>query len=862
MPLGNRSCGTVIDRLDTNKPDPRIQSAIESGQRNAAGFVLVKNWCAHVRIERFGGVGLVEQATGLPIGHHGLACDYAPAGGMSCFDIRDAALHFYDQNCRNCAQRKPVGIPNISSWISERDAAIEKRRALEDAETREVAEQLAARRAARIALRSGLSPTSADIIDQIEELDIQRKPEFSARLVTTVKLAPETFSSSIIEYAFSLLEGREYWFDEAGLEILAALKAEPKRLVRCAMGCLQRWSATRTATSILLRHLSVADEALIPAMLPTLITMAAPSHEIFSDHKPPKIAALIRVNSAFPKEVKASLEALLDAQPFEIGLAARALTVLARRDRPLIAHCTRTLISKFVRSTWMPDSESFGHDVPQNTAVYLKDAIVTAFLFDPEATDALLQSFRLGASDSGEARIFSIYSRVLHAGRFRRIREVGAADRLAFKRLLWEAPKTSSSSVIREIHQAINGDPYDLASLARDEVDSLLGAAVLMDTRITAFRADKTPPKDGFLDALERENWLMSLTHLRDSFIKWAAHGAALAGNHASYLKVFEGLPDDQESLAACMVENSVALMDSAFGLNAVLPSLYSSLVGASVLRRGAGALAVGEMPWQQRDNAPSLLFEAFVTTLSDPYIYVHRSAVTALDRIRLPASFDQALRDALFNILLGHAKNPDQADLVLKCISLLSRRYFTAEQKTGKIGAYLVAQLGKMPAWRLTQDIISLARNLAHAEGIVDLLVAQLGNWEVMSHGQDQVLSALEELPDEIIKANCQKLATIKLNENRNRLWLLGLMQLLSRAYCWTEAEKLATHVLASIPDTIREKTVRTLFQLAQAAAAFECALERGDHDSAVATAERWREINTIREVDERERSRNPDFP
>jgi hypothetical protein len=48
--------------------DRRIQEAIEIGQANKRTVELVQNWCAHVRIERFGGVGLVEQQTGLPIG--------------------------------------------------------------------------------------------------------------------------------------------------------------------------------------------------------------------------------------------------------------------------------------------------------------------------------------------------------------------------------------------------------------------------------------------------------------------------------------------------------------------------------------------------------------------------------------------------------------------------------------------------------------------------------------------------------------------------------------------------------------------------------------------------------------------------
>ncbi len=91
--------------------DESIRHAIAGGERNAEGFTLVRNWCAHVRIERFGGRGMVEAVTGLPIGHHCLACDHAPASGMASWDIRDAALNFYDRNCHNCTLRKVVGVP-------------------------------------------------------------------------------------------------------------------------------------------------------------------------------------------------------------------------------------------------------------------------------------------------------------------------------------------------------------------------------------------------------------------------------------------------------------------------------------------------------------------------------------------------------------------------------------------------------------------------------------------------------------------------------------------------------------------------------------------------------------------------------
>lgn len=841
--------------------DRSIQRAIEGGQRNANGFTLVKNWCAHVRIERSGGIGMVEQATGLPIGHHGLACDHAPAGGMMCWDIRDAALDFYDRYCHDCTLRKAVGVPNMGSWVAERDAEVAKRQTAKDAEAHEIAARLGARREERTALRAGLPPIAADVVDQIEELDLYRTPELTSRLAETARLAPEAFPPTVVEHVFGLLEACEHWFAEAGLQVLAALSADPRRLARCAMVCLQRWSATRTAASVLFARLPVADVALIPAVLPAVIRMASPTRETFGSHQPPRIATLVRLNATFPREVAAALATLLNQGPPDVSLAACALEVLARRDPVLALRFARDLISKLVRAPWLPDPDDHGHDDNASVARDLQDAIAAAFLRNPDAVDALLQSFRAGASEVGEVRIFSVFSRVLHAGRFREMRAVVAADRLAFRRLLWEAPKTTSDRVLREIQGAINQRPYDLIDLAQDEIDALLGAAIQMDERVPALDAEPKPTNATMLDLMERSNRRGTLTSLRSSFVSWAAAGAAAAEKPASYLEVLKGLPEDRDEFAACMIKNSVALMDTAAGFNAVLPSIYSALVGMSVVRRGSAASALGEMPWRQRENAPDLLFEAFATTLTDPFVYVHRSAVMALGRLHLPATFDVRLRNGLWNLLLAHEHDPRGEDIVLECIELLVGRYLTTEERAGPVGAFLVTLVAKKPHWRASNAIGLFARQLAYAPGLVDWLVAHLLDPTTTEYDEHRVLGALAGLPVEVVYAHRGKLAVIPVGTDRgSRYRVLDVIQILTRSCAWNEAEQLAAAGVAAIPDTVRETPQRLMFELAHAATAFEHALAKGDDDRAATVAARFREVNAAKEANDRERARRPD--
>ena len=50
---------------------------------------------------------MVEQMTGVPIGHMGIECDHAPESGMHSWDLEDAAVNFYLTNCESCDQRSP-----------------------------------------------------------------------------------------------------------------------------------------------------------------------------------------------------------------------------------------------------------------------------------------------------------------------------------------------------------------------------------------------------------------------------------------------------------------------------------------------------------------------------------------------------------------------------------------------------------------------------------------------------------------------------------------------------------------------------------------------------------------------------------
>src|SRR5262245_44341569 len=103
--------------------DDSVQKAIRIGQRNKEIIELSQNWCAHLRVHLYGGLGLVEIETGLPIGMRSFQCPYASAAGFAGMNLEDVALDFHDRNCIGCKDRLPVRFPNLSSLVGDRDTA-------------------------------------------------------------------------------------------------------------------------------------------------------------------------------------------------------------------------------------------------------------------------------------------------------------------------------------------------------------------------------------------------------------------------------------------------------------------------------------------------------------------------------------------------------------------------------------------------------------------------------------------------------------------------------------------------------------------------------------------------------------------
>ena len=846
--------------------EKHVERAVAIGQHNRNTLELVRNWCAHVEFKKQGGGGIIEQETGLPIGPRYLTCPHAAAPGFSGIDLRFLALDFHDRNCVNCSNRKPVGLPNLSILVRERDEAIAAQTAHAGRREAEEAAARDARDSVRQTLRYGLAPSSADVIDQIEELDHRGDGANADRLVETARLAPEVFNPPLVEYAFTLLEGGESWFDDAGLRLLNTLGADRARLTRCALLCIPRHFAAETAAGILLENVELADEALIDGAIPGLISIANPRREPFVGSEPvPITAPLIGVHGAFPATVEMVIRRLLDSsEPYAVGEAARGIAVLASSDSSLPGRFARNLISQLVRNRRLLDASGYYGDGDSDTVNEVRHALALAFEAAPIEIDDLLKAFLLGASEVGEVRVLSAYDAVLRRSRF----DGGGitdATRIALKRVVWHATRTDRLEVLRAIEGIISGSPSKLGSLAAEEVEKLIGAAILIQAKLESLDAEPVIHNPTPLAGLERHSRRMTLQTLRRAFIKWAAAGAGTALAAArTYCEILGNLPTDgQDKIKSVMVQNLDRVMETASGLEIALPHLYTAMVGASVVLRASATDAIGGLDHRQQDNLPGLVFEAFMALLNDPYVLVHQQAVHALRRLwSLPDEYRPKVKRTLLAWAIAYASDRAHDRFFIECLDFYIDRYADPSEFSGRLGAWALSVLQQVEPYIVAGEINTFGRVLQNHDDFPELLARLTRDSTAWASRHEELMQALAELSADAVRSKLQVLETLADAQEVQARNIEGLfVELFSRAGAWEAAERLVRTRVAAIPDDAWNRTRKLAVQQIRVAIEFEAALASGSADHVSRLSAEWRRIEEAVEKDrtENEERRDP---
>lgn len=837
--------------------DRGIQQAIEAGEKNRRTIELVHNWCIHAKIEKMGGTGLIEAQTGLPIGHHAMVCEHASAAGMATWDIADAALDFHDRNCVDCKQRVVVRLPNLSSLISERERELAEQKRVREAQDEQIAVALTNRQVARQVLRDKVPLASQTIIDQLEELDHDRNEDQCKQLVETAKLAPEIFTAEIIEHYFILLETPESWFSAVGLETLSLLKTDSVRLARCALIAMRDFNSIEIASRIILEYATLVDVSLIPSAFRSLVFLAnPPRHHFSTTSRPAMPEPLLALYRQHPAAIKAAIQDHLDSkQPSAIEAATNAITIIAQQDKLVALPFVRPIIAMLTRPELLIEFDDHSSDQDE---IYLyrslQDVLESSLKAAPHDTDKLVVAFMATANSEAKIRLLKAYEELFHPDFRVRDKDIEATEvhSIALRRLIDTATSTIRSDDIWHLLGMFrSAPPRGLEDLVRREASYMLGAAILLDEQRIRL-GDEYRQAKVFLDRLDYNNKYSSLVQLQKGLVNWVANVAAeSAPTRALYLQVLSGIPDQSHHLRGIMITALSRLMSTIEGLNIALPPLYSALVGASQQERAAAIKALKKLSAQRRKDLPLLLYEAFMTTLRDPYVIVHQTAVRALEGFSLPDEFTSTLKRQVRELILLYSHSKDDDDFLLDCILLYVSRYIEAEKLQSDFGAFLVSQLSRMKLDMLLHKNMEWHSNKLSAAPGFGAMVISLLKAANSDYQEEPVIRILQRLDPVIVYAERKSLEGIALERAKDIDFVGSLVELLTRAGAWEEAESIAKAAKDIIPDTTRNLHRRLFADLLHIATKFELAIAGNTQDGMIEQlGQQW--FTTIKSIDQ----------
>lgn len=828
--------------------DRDIERAIRDGERNQDAKRLIHNWCRHARVQKFGGTGLIEMQTGLPIGHHAMVCDFAPASGMATYLLEESALRFHDAHCVGCPHRVPVSLPNLAMLVAQRDA--ERQDAQTRAKETQRAKQasLQARAAVRAELRTKLPVLAKTLMDDLDRLDADRDDQAATRVIESARLAPEILVSELTEYLFSVLEGDDHWLDAVGLTLLADTPDQP-RLVRCAMKCLRLGHALDLAAAMVTQRLDHIDAADVPEAVIGLAYIATPPRSEFGHprHEDGDPNPLTQLADRFPEPVERGLLALLTCRDqVRLGVTTRAMGLLISRNerwvrpflRPLAAHLSR--LDVLVEIERESELRKIAHD--------LQVALASAFLAAPNLADEELMRQFESASDDGEGRVAGVYEYVLrHAHRDRDTTTNVEPDNthafvVAIRQLAALAATSDNSEVTQQVLSAFRHPSAALAPAAKAGMDVLLGIAAVLDSKLQAPEPEHsilTLPDP--LAEMEKSNRRSRLGNLRAALLKLAIHGALADAEGLARFEAFlgqRGLLGD--TLEAAIVREIAPLLETSAGLKAMLPYLYGAMVGASVAGRAAAADALKDIGSQRFADLPDLVVDSLVLMLLDPYVIVHKTAVQALGRLPLPTHFHSFVDAALDSLIVAYRRGEDP-EFLLECIGAKVTMYQGEGPMPDTQGQVLLALVAEMePSVLLRSGHRYFLRQFKHLEGWAALVLGCVRHCRE-DYELEHALELAADLPLRACANQVPAILEAVATDPTNPKLCSTFVELLSRDRAWLGATQVAALHVSAFPDTVRERARRLQAQQLERRVRFEHLISEGQLEAALALGKAW---------------------
>ncbi|MEL7392042.1 MAG: hypothetical protein AAFN06_05315 [Pseudomonadota bacterium] len=843
--------------------EERIQELVKHGEKTLNTAKLITNWCGEARITRSGGRGLVEAMYNVPIGHSGVGCDHARSGGLMCWDLEEAFLNHYLKNCKTCKHRKPGIGTDMQPVIDKFEASRAAKKAKQEERQKSEEEALQRRRHERSGVFSHSDPTEVEIRSFLDEIDESGDREAKRRLLELARLAPEAFSGKIADYFYSVAtvdQGRlQYIAADVFLTFSGDVAAKlDVALATCGYGL------SDLVANFLEDNATAIPPDQVKRIIGPVAYRAVSFRSVGNSSRPANPTLLLALAASHPSEIKDHLTNLLNEnEEQDVEIAACIITKITSKHPELTKHCQRPMLAKLLRRRHLlPDLGDRGMSEGLNR---LRSAAAALFNADPEACDVILRSLGEGADETAIDETARIHSEVLRTSFNGPVLDATPARRIAFKRLLWAAVgKVGKTGFDEATHFFWNADSA-LINVASDELDAIFGAAALLsqaDQKLEKTSSIETP-KTG-LDLLTLQTSRNAIDRLQGALIQWVFMVSRHQGQAGikRVLDLYANTPTIEVQFRANIVAHLSELITDTETMNIVLPYIYSGMTNADPLIRGSAATAIGEASYDIRRDFPDLVFEVYLALLTDPNVYVHRSAVRALKTYSFPEVLKQNLKAALFNLIRVYYHETERSDFLVLCLGEFANAFLTDTEVEGGLGRMIVQVIDSMPDYSACQAIERMPFSMGKAPGYAELVAKLLASEDAREFMREKLYRALFHTPREAL-ANCAE-HIVQAQKSSNPYRLRVPLALLAKGGAYGRATSLCDEALETLPDTREQKHARGFLQCLRMMSKFEETLPKTETDLKKARAN-WDkllvELKREKELDDAERGLPPVF-
>jgi hypothetical protein len=841
----------------------RYQNAVEAGQRNLKAKELLGNWCYHAEFDRTAGRGMIEEATGLPIGHMGVKCKFSKKNSMFSWILEDAIYDFYINNCKGCDKRAPVGIPNIMEFIGPREQQVEQRRLQRQEEMEKRRREQQTRKEERAELRNELSLEETFVLDLLDELDADNIPMDDPRLEQLANLAPEVFGQKVIDHLLPAATFELLPYSIHAAKALIRADLEPDKKISVAVKLIDSYIKSQEAIDCVLAQPDRLDHESFSKVIGSFVSMAVPpppSMRLGGEVRAYDDTPIVKLFERRQGDVSRKIEDLF-AGPRPGQIAAAVKTILAIGSDELFKRYSRSIFGKLMRRRTLLPME--GRD--SGVLYYLRQAASECLERFPDEVDAIIQSFLNDNDDIGRQEANRSYRSVLKHG-YREKPTIGKPQRIAFRRLLWAAVDRADEAM-DDAGQFFRHALDELAELAAEYLDDLIGAAATLSEKYEQLEAEYSlEVRDSVLAHMERRNKRTAVDGLQSALISWAAIGARSKGGEGieDFLSLYRRLPENQNQMRGNMIVHVSTLLIGIESLNQVLSDWYRALMDESALVRASAVQAWEDVPHHMKMNFPDLFFQAFVVLLSDPYVIVHRTAVRALRRRSFPQNKRPLLNAAMWNLVVSYAQDGKNTEFLIECVDVFAELCLTDEQKKGKFGGLLSSLLLKLDGHTLYRAIDNLVYSFQDAPGFVAVALKALADEYVRSISIDDCVTAILRAPLNELWEHADDIEAafdvLKPFHSEDFDEALLLISALTKAGRFSSAHNRSQALLAAIPAEGRYAQWRLEAGLVETAAAIEGAIAGGE--AATGLIEQWERLSADLEKENEERAEIRNVP